>query len=105
MTVRCAEALRALRHCSPKWAYRGETVMFTFENKNALIIGAGRNIGRVIALEFASRGARVAVADIDKSGAEETAQLVSAAGGQAIGIGCDVMSEASVRDALGGAER
>ena len=27
--------------------------MFTFENKGAFIVGAGRNIGRVIALEFA----------------------------------------------------
>jgi NAD(P)-dependent dehydrogenase (short-subunit alcohol dehydrogenase family) len=79
--------------------------MFTFENKNALIIGAGRNIGRVIALEFAGRGARVAVADIDKSGAEETAQMIVAAGGQATGIGCDVSSEESVRNAAGEAER
>ena len=79
--------------------------MFTFENKNAFIIGAGRNIGRVIALEFASRGARVAVADIDKSGAEETARLIIDAGGRATGIRCDVTSEGSVRDAVGEAER
>jgi len=79
--------------------------MFTFENKNAFIIGAGRNIGRVIALEFARRGARVAVADINKSGAEETAQLIIAAGGKATGIGCDVTSEGSVRDAVSEAER
>jgi NAD(P)-dependent dehydrogenase (short-subunit alcohol dehydrogenase family) len=59
--------------------------MFTFENKNAFIIGAGRNIGRVIALKFARRGAKVAVADINKSGAEETAQLIVAAGGKATG--------------------
>lgn len=79
--------------------------MFSFESKNAFIIGAGRNIGRVIALEFARRGARVAVADIDKSGAEETAQLIRGAGGKATGIGCDVMNEASVRDAVSEAER
>jgi NAD(P)-dependent dehydrogenase (short-subunit alcohol dehydrogenase family) len=79
--------------------------MFTFENKTALIMGAGRNIGRVIALEFARRGARVAAADISKEGAEETAQLITAAGGKAIGIGCDVMNEGSVREAVGEAER
>ena len=45
--------------------------MFTFESKTALVIGAGQNIGRAIALEFARRGARVAVADIGKQGAEE----------------------------------
>ena len=79
--------------------------MFTFENKNAFIIGAGRNIGRVIALEFARRGAKVAVADINRAGAEETAQFIVAAGGTATGIGCDVTSEGSVRDAVSEAER
>lgn len=79
--------------------------MFTFENKNAFIIGAGRNIGRAIALEFSRRGAKVAVADLNKSGADETAQLISAAGGKATGIGCDVMSEESVRAAVAEAER
>jgi NAD(P)-dependent dehydrogenase (short-subunit alcohol dehydrogenase family) len=78
--------------------------MFTFENKGAFIIGAGQNIGRAIALEFARRGARVAVADIGKAGAEETARLVIAAGGKATGIRCDVTSESSVRDAVSEAE-
>jgi NAD(P)-dependent dehydrogenase (short-subunit alcohol dehydrogenase family) len=78
--------------------------MFTFENKNAFIIGAGRNIGRAIALEFARRGAKVAVADLDKSGADETAQLISAAGGEATGIKCNVASEESVQAAVAEAE-
>jgi NAD(P)-dependent dehydrogenase (short-subunit alcohol dehydrogenase family) len=79
--------------------------MFTFEKKNAFIIGAGQNIGRAIALEFARRGARVAVADISRAGADETARLVIAAGGQATGIACDVTSEASVAAAVSEAER
>jgi NAD(P)-dependent dehydrogenase (short-subunit alcohol dehydrogenase family) len=79
--------------------------MFTFENKTALVIGAGQNIGRSIALEFARRGARVAVADISKAGAEETARLINGAGGKAIGIACDVTDERSVREAVGEAER
>jgi NAD(P)-dependent dehydrogenase (short-subunit alcohol dehydrogenase family) len=74
--------------------------MFSFQNQNALIIGAGRNIGRAIALEFAQRGARVAVADVDKAGAEETAKLIVDAGGKATGIGCDVANETSVREAV-----
>jgi NAD(P)-dependent dehydrogenase (short-subunit alcohol dehydrogenase family) len=78
--------------------------MFTFGNKNAFIIGAGRNIGRAIALEFSRRGAKIAVADLDKSGADETAQLISAAGGNATGIRCDVASEESVRAAVAEAE-
>jgi NAD(P)-dependent dehydrogenase (short-subunit alcohol dehydrogenase family) len=79
--------------------------VFTFESKGSFIIGAGRNIGRAIALEFAGRGARIAVADIDKTAAEETAQSIMAAGGQATGIGCDVSNEESVRNAVGEAER
>jgi NAD(P)-dependent dehydrogenase (short-subunit alcohol dehydrogenase family) len=79
--------------------------MFTFENKNALIIGGGRNIGRAIALEFARRGARVAVADLDKAGADETAQLIVAAGGKATGLGCNVTDEASVLETVNAAER
>ncbi|HMK87794.1 MAG TPA: SDR family oxidoreductase [Steroidobacteraceae bacterium] len=79
--------------------------MFSFANKNALIIGAGRNIGRAIALEFARRGSRVAVADIELAGAQETAQLVEQAGGRATGIQCDVTSESSVHDAVTQAER
>src|SRR5258708_3273729 len=79
--------------------------MFAFENKNALVIGAGQNIGRAIALEFARRGARVAAADISKEGAAETARLINAAGGKATGIACDVTSDGSVRDAVSEAGR
>jgi NAD(P)-dependent dehydrogenase (short-subunit alcohol dehydrogenase family) len=79
--------------------------MFKFENQAALIVGAGRNIGRAIAQEFARRGARVAVADVSKEGAAETAQLINAAGGKAVGIGCDVTNEGSVREAVSEAER
>lgn len=79
--------------------------MFSFQDKNALIIGAGQNIGQKIALEFARRGARVAVADINAAGARSTAEMIVAAGGEATGIGCDVTSEASVADAVAAAEQ
>jgi len=75
-----------------------------FEGKSALIFGGGRNIGRAIALEFARRGARVAVADIDVAGAEETAQMIVSAGGQATGLRCDVASDESVPQAAAAAE-
>src|SRR6202040_2173629 len=44
-------------------------------------------------------------ADISKAGAEETARLINAAGGKAIGIACDVTDEHSLRDAVGETER
>lgn len=79
--------------------------MFGFEDKNALVIGAGQNIGREIAREFARRGAKVVAADINKAGAEETAALIVGADGEAAGIACDVSSEESVARALAEAER
>jgi NAD(P)-dependent dehydrogenase (short-subunit alcohol dehydrogenase family) len=69
----------------------------TFENKTALIYGAAQGIGRAVALEFARRGARLAIADINGEGAMETATAIATAGGIAIAIPCDVTREDSVR--------
>lgn len=79
--------------------------MFTFLDKGVLVVGAGRNIGRAVALEFAKRGARIAAADLDGAGADETAKLVLEAGGKAIGIQCDVTSEDSIRQTVHSAEQ
>ncbi len=70
----------------------------SFKGKTALIFGGGLNIGRQVALEFARRGAYVAIADLDAAGALETAAHVQALGRKAIGLGCDVTSEASIAD-------
>jgi NAD(P)-dependent dehydrogenase (short-subunit alcohol dehydrogenase family) len=67
-----------------------------FINRTALVIGGGRNIGRQVVLEFARRGAQIAVADRDFEGTQETADLVRQMGGRAIAISCDVASEASL---------
>jgi NAD(P)-dependent dehydrogenase (short-subunit alcohol dehydrogenase family) len=76
-----------------------------FANARALIYGAAQGIGRAVALEFVRRGADVAVADINLDGAQETAQLIEAAGGKAAAIRCDVTDRDSVREAAAGAER
>jgi NAD(P)-dependent dehydrogenase (short-subunit alcohol dehydrogenase family) len=75
-----------------------------FDGKAALIYGAARGIGRAVALEFARRGARLAIADIDLAGASETAAAIVAAGGQALALRCDVTSELSVRETAVAAE-
>ena len=79
-----------------------------FAGANALIFGGAKGIGRAIAMEWARRGARVAVADIDEAAAGETAELIIAEGGHAIGLAANVLSDDSVaaaaqaaRDALG----
>jgi len=56
----------------------------------AVVTGAGSGIGRGIATMMAARGASVAVMDIDESGASETARLINAAGGRALGFRVDV---------------
>jgi NAD(P)-dependent dehydrogenase (short-subunit alcohol dehydrogenase family) len=66
------------------------------QGKTVLITGAGSGIGRAAAETFARQGARVAVADINQRSAEETAQTIRAAGGQAAAFAADVSQRASV---------
>jgi NAD(P)-dependent dehydrogenase (short-subunit alcohol dehydrogenase family) len=61
--------------------------------KAALISGAGGGICRAISIAFAEAGAAVACVDIDAAAAEETARLVTEAGGRAVSRACDVASE------------
>jgi NAD(P)-dependent dehydrogenase (short-subunit alcohol dehydrogenase family) len=75
-----------------------------FQDKTALIFGAAQGIGRAVALEFARRGARLAIADINVEGAMETAKSIATAGGMAIAVPCDVTREESVREAAQEAE-
>jgi NAD(P)-dependent dehydrogenase (short-subunit alcohol dehydrogenase family) len=73
--------------------------MSIFAGKSALVFGAAQGIGRAVVCEFARRGARIAVADIDIAGAEETAALIRAAGGEAVAVKCDVMRSDSIAEA------
>ena len=75
-----------------------------FAGANALIYGAAKGIGRAVALEFARRGAKVAVADIDEAAAGDTAAAIVAAGGEAIALAVNVLSDESVRATADAAE-
>jgi NAD(P)-dependent dehydrogenase (short-subunit alcohol dehydrogenase family) len=66
------------------------------DGKVAFISGAGMGIGRAAALRFAEEGARVVVADIDEKAGHDTAEAVTAAGGQATAVTGDVAIEADV---------
>lgn len=50
--------------------------------RTVLVTGAAGGLGRSFALGFAGNGYRVAVADIDTAGVEETARLIKEAGAQ-----------------------
>lgn len=66
------------------------------EGKIALITGAGRGIGKGIALTFAKEGADVAVNDVDAGNAEATASEVRALGRRSMAIRADVSKEDEV---------
>lgn len=71
--------------------------MNQFEGKSVIVTGAGRGIGRQLALDFAKRSARVAVNySASAVGAGETVEAIRAAGGTAMTVRADVTDAAAV---------
>jgi 3-oxoacyl-[acyl-carrier protein] reductase len=72
--------------------------------KVALITGAASGQGRAAAVLFARHGARIVVVDVNDAGAKETAEMVGAAGSEAVAVHADVSSrtgnDAMVRAAV-----
>ena len=74
--------------------------MFALTDKVAIVTGAGRGIGRAIALGFAQAGADVVVADITAADGKDTAAKVEAEGGKALAIPTDVRNVDQVTNML-----
>ena len=75
--------------------------MFDLSDKTALVTGASRGIGRSIAVQLASRGARVIAAARTESALEEVVGEIAAAGGRAAALPLDLADPGSFGDRLG----
>jgi NAD(P)-dependent dehydrogenase (short-subunit alcohol dehydrogenase family) len=64
--------------------------LFDLTGKVAIITGAAKGIGKVIAQGLAAVGVKVVIADIKQIEAEATAKIIQAAGGDAIALTTDV---------------
>lgn len=71
------------------------------QGKSALITGSARGIGRAFAEAYAREGATVAIADINRDRAEETAAAIGVA---AYAIELDVTDQASIDRAIASVE-
>lgn len=67
-------------------------------DKVAVVTGAGRGIGRAVALDLSREGARVVVSDINFKSAEETSNIINAEGGTSIAVRADVSLRNEVRE-------
>ncbi len=66
------------------------------EGKTALVTGAGKGIGRAIALAFAKEGADIGVNALHKETSEDTAEAVRQLGRKAVAVPADVSSTSDV---------
>ena len=68
----------------------------SFENKVALVTGAGSGLGLATAKAFAEAGASVVLADANEAAVHSAAAELSARGHKALAIQCDVADDAEV---------
>ena len=79
------------------------------KGKRVIVTGAAGGLGRTFAVAFADAGARIVAADVNISGADETARMIADSGGEAHACRADVTDASSLaalalcaRDKLGG---
>ncbi|GAA1087186.1 MULTISPECIES: 3-oxoacyl-ACP reductase FabG [Streptomyces violaceusniger group] len=70
------------------------------EQHVAIITGAARGIGAATAIRLAEEGRAVAAVDLDAADCKDTVEKITAVGGKALAVGCDVADEAQVEAAV-----
>src|SRR5437016_9249457 len=78
---------------------------FRVDGKTALVTGAGRGIGRAVAMEQAAAGADLILVSRTKSELDEVASAITSRDGKARPMRLDVTDSAAVRDAFAGLGR
>jgi NAD(P)-dependent dehydrogenase (short-subunit alcohol dehydrogenase family) len=77
--------------------------MGILDGKSAIVTGAGRGVGRGIALALAKEGASICIAEIDPATAKNTADEIAGLGGGALAVECDVGDAGQVQAAVAAA--
>src|SRR5687768_9251615 len=74
--------------------------MSTTEQRVAIVTGAARGIGAATAVRLAAEGRAVAVLDLDEAACKDTVEKITAVGGKALAVGCDVSDTDQVAAAV-----
>ncbi|QDU43390.1 Glucose 1-dehydrogenase 2 [Symmachiella dynata] len=72
--------------------------MGRLDGKTAIVTGGGAGIGRATSERFAAEGAKVIIAEINETNGAETAEAITAAGGQCRFVSTDVTQEETIKN-------
>ena len=73
--------------------------LFNIQGQTAVITGGSGGLGNIMARALAEAGARVAVISLHNTSSDKVVETIRAAGGEAIGIACNVMDRAALEHA------
>lgn len=77
------------------------SITYDFKGQVALVTGAASGMGLATARAFAAAGASVVLSDVNEAALQQTTTSLKDAGGDVIGVVCDVADEAQVEALVG----